>query len=188
MVSGNVSLYNESGGTAIHPPHHRHGGNPGGCGGACTIAPGPDQSLVLLGEIQPLPGGSEYLALAGGIPGPVAQVDLELEAKLCRFLPQAIGQGLISAAHDVSEGGVAVTLAEMAMAAGCGLEVAIPGEGRPDFWLFSESRRRGSCLAWEYRGSQGNGREYGLPLSQLGRTADTEELLVRGWIELSFPS
>lgn len=188
VVSGNVSLYNESGGTAIHPtPIIGMVGILEDVERACTIAPGPDQSLVLLGEIQPLPGGSEYLALAGGIPGPVAQVDLELEAKLCRFLPQAIGQGLISAAHDVSEGGVAVTLAEMAMAAGCGLEVAIPGEGRPDFWLFSESP--GAVVAAVSPGSievlKEMAREYGLPLSQLGRTADTEKLLVRGWIELS---
>lgn len=188
VVSGNVSLYNESGGTAIHPtPIIGMVGILEDVERACTIAPDPDQSLVLLGEIQPLPGGSEYLALAGDIPGPVAQVDLELEAKLCRLLPQAIGQGLISAAHDVSEGGVAVTLAEMAMAAGCGLEVAIPGEGRPDFWLFSESP--GAVVAAVSPGNiealKEMAREFGVPLSQLGRTTGTDKLLVRGWIELS---
>ena len=120
VVSGNVSLYNESGGTAIHPtPIIGMVGILEDVERACTIAPGPDQSLVLLGEIQPLPGGSEYLALAG-IP-PVAQVDLV--APSSPLLAPGNWAGLISAAHDVSEDGVAVTLAEMAMAAGCGLKL-----------------------------------------------------------------
>ncbi|MDD2283258.1 MAG: AIR synthase-related protein, partial [Eubacteriales bacterium] len=71
--------------------------------------------------------------------GAAPAVDLELEAALCRLLPAAINQGLIKAAHDVSEGGIAVALAEMALAAGLGLEVAVPLDTRPDFWLFSES-------------------------------------------------
>ncbi|MDD2283183.1 MAG: phosphoribosylformylglycinamidine synthase subunit PurL [Eubacteriales bacterium] len=141
VVSGNVSLYNEGGGVAINPtPVISMVGLVEDVEKTCTIAPQKGQTLVLLGKIQPLPGGSEYLRQrAGSSTGAAPAVDLELEAALCRLLPAAINQGLIKAAHDVSEGGIAVTLAEMALAGGLGIEVSAPGEERPDFWLFSES-------------------------------------------------
>lgn len=141
VVSGNVSLYNEGGGVAIKPtPVIGLVGLAEEADKTCGIALEAGSILVLLGEIQPFPGGSEYLLLAGGgVTGRVPQVNLDLEAALCRLLPRAIGEGLIAAAHDVSEGGIAVTLAEMSLAGGTGLEVSFPGEVRPDFWLFSES-------------------------------------------------
>jgi phosphoribosylformylglycinamidine synthase len=141
VVSGNVSLYNESGGIAIAPtPVIGMVGLADDVDNCCTIAPQEGQVLVLLGEIQPLPGGSEYLLqTAGSGAGPVPRVNLEGEGALCRLLPEAIGAGVIKGAHDVSEGGIAVTLAEMALASGLGLEIAVPEGVRPDFWLFSES-------------------------------------------------
>lgn len=140
VVGGNVSLYNESGGTAIYPtPVVGMVGLLDDVEKTCAIAPQEGNILVLLGRIQPLPGGSEYLLQrTGDIHGPLPRVDLNLEAGLCRLLPQAIARGIVAAAHDVSEGGIAVTLAEMAMASGFGIEADIPQE-RADYWLFSES-------------------------------------------------
>jgi phosphoribosylformylglycinamidine synthase len=140
VVSGNVSLYNEGGGVAINPtPVISMVGLLEDVEKACTIAPEPGQILVLLGAIQPLPGGSQYILTTGSIDGPVPAVDLELEAALCRVLPDAITSGVVRAAHDVSEGGIATTLAEMALAGGSGMKIILPENVRPDFWLFSES-------------------------------------------------
>lgn len=188
VVGGNVSLYNESGGVAIHPtPVIGMVGLLDDVERACTIAPAPSQVLVLLGEIQPLLGGSEYLSLrCGDYNGPVPAVNLDLEARLCRLLPQVISAGLIGAAHDVSEGGIAVTLAEMAMASGLGLEVTVLGDARPDHWLFSESPgavvvavapkllEEFICLA----------QEQGVPTAILGKVTGTDNLLIKDFIQL----
>lgn len=141
VIGGNVSLYNESGDVAINPtPVIGMVGLLDDVSKTCTIAPKAGQPLVLLGEIQSLPGGSEYLLQStGNYNGPVPKVNLDLEASLCRLLPEGITRGLVAAAHDVSEGGIAITLAEMAMAAGLGLDAEVPQGVRPDLWLFSES-------------------------------------------------
>lgn len=189
VVSGNVSLYNEGGGAAIKPtPVIGMVGLMDDVERICTIAPKPGQVLVLLGEIQPLPGGSEYLHLrCGHSEAPAPKVDLHLEANLCRLLPQAISQGLVEAAHDVSEGGVALTLAEMAIASGHGVEVAVIGDGRPDFWLFSECP--GAVVAavspHHIVALKEMAREHGVPISHLGHTTDMEVYAVQGLLSLT---
>ena len=141
IVSGNVSLYNEGGGRAINPtPVIGMVGLLEEASKACPIAPREGQVLVLLGEIQPLPGGSQYLlSRRGDSQGPAPTADPELEASLCRLLPEAISAGVVKAAHTVGDGGIAVTLAEMALAGEVGLALDLPGAERPDYWLFSES-------------------------------------------------
>jgi len=198
VVGGNVSLYNEGGGIAIHPtPVIGMVGLLEDGDKACTIAPQAGQTLVLLGEIQPLPGGSHYLELrTGDYNGPVPQVDLEREAALGKLLSQAIAQGKISAAHDVSDGGIAVTLAEMAMASDLGMEIQAPQGQRPDFWLFSESP--GAVVTAVEQEKLPELKEMasklGLPLSVLGQVQGEKlvvqdlfqvelELLRRSWKE-----
>jgi phosphoribosylformylglycinamidine synthase len=191
VIGGNVSLYNESVDVAINPtPVIGMVGLLDDVEKTCTISPQGGQTLVLLGEIQPLPGGSEYLLMStGNYNGPVPQVNLKLEAALCRLLPQAIGQGLITAAHDVSEGGIAVTLAEMAMASQLGLEVAVPESVRPDYWLFSESP--GAVVAAVDRNSLEELKElaknHNVPLITLGQVTGDTELCVTGLLRLSIP-
>lgn len=140
VVSGNISLYNEGGGVAIKPtPVIGMVGLIDDVTKACGIGLKPGQELALLGRIQPVLGGSEYLRLAGGSSGPAPAVDLCLEAAICRLLPEAIERGLVEAAQDVSEGGIAVCLATMALAGGQGIEIEPPTAERLDYWLFSES-------------------------------------------------
>jgi phosphoribosylformylglycinamidine synthase len=141
VVGGNVSLYNESGDSAIHPtPVIGMVGLAEDVSKTITIAPKLEDKLMLLGSLQPLPGGSQYLTeRLGRLSGPLPRVNLDLEAKLAEFLPRVIQGGLITAAHDVSEGGLAITLAEMAMAGDVGVDIQVPQGFRPDFWLFSES-------------------------------------------------
>lgn len=178
VVGGNVSLYNESGQTAIYPtPVIGMVGLLDDVEKTCTIAPGPDSILILLGNIQPLPGGSEYLHMrTGDIDGPLPKVDLALEAGLCRLLPQAIARGIVTAAHDVSEGGIAVTLAEMAIAADLGMEITLPQGVRPDYWLFSESP--GAVVAalnpQDINGLKELASEHGVPLKILGKVGGTQ--------------
>lgn len=177
VVSGNVSLYNEGGGVAINPtPVIGMVGLLEDAKKACIIAPERGQILVLLGKIQALPGGSEYFGLRSG---PVPTVDLQLEAALCRLLPQAISAGTVKAAHDVSEGGIAVTLAEMALAGDVGIEIAVPEAVRPDFWLFAESP--GAVVAALEEAELDKlrslaGRE-GVPLAVLGKVGGKEFVL-----------
>jgi len=188
VIGGNVSLYNESGGVAINPtPVIGMVGLLEDVEKTCTIEPKTGQALVLLGEVQPLPGGSEYLRLStGDINGPIPRVDLEMEAALCRLLPQGISQGIIKAAHDVSEGGIAVTLAEMAIASGLGMEISAPEGIRPDYWLFSESP--GAVVAAveqeQIQELKDLAEENKVPFTILGKVTGGKNLVVQGLLRL----
>lgn len=186
VVGGNVSLYNESGGTAIYPtPVVGMVGLLEDVEKTCSIALRSGHLLVLLGEIQPLLGGSQYLLdRLGRLTGPQPKVDLALEAALCKLLPRAVQQGLIAAAHDVSDGGIAVTLAEMALAGKCGFSVAMP-KLRPDYWLFAESP--GAVVAAlppeNLPGLKQLAADGSVPLTELGR-AGGQFCEVRGVLRL----
>jgi phosphoribosylformylglycinamidine synthase len=72
----------------------------------------------------------------------VPHIDLELAPRIFRQLHAAIQAGLVRACHDLSEGGLAVALAEMAFAGGVGADVTEAGGMADDVWLFSESATR----------------------------------------------
>jgi len=126
IVSGNVSLYNETNGRAIHPtpvvgavglvedvrrvPRGWHEGD------SLFVVEGSPVSLA----------GYEYQALYGEVGGTPAPLDLEREARLVSFLWQAAS--LSTLVHDVSEGGLAVCLAEAALHSGCGALVDFPDD------------------------------------------------------------
>jgi phosphoribosylformylglycinamidine synthase II len=133
VVSGNVSLYNESGGRPIHPTPVV------GCVGvleqassALRTAPADGTgTLFALGTGVPAYDGSEWQALvAGEAAGRIPEVDLPALRWLCDLLVELARDGALGSAHDVSDGGFAVALAELALAAGVGLEATLePGEG-----------------------------------------------------------
>ncbi len=115
----------------------------------------PGDFLYRVGTTRKELGGSAYLSLLGVSGGQVPRVDLARAPAQMRALSQAIGRGLAVAAHDCSEGGLAVAAAEMAFAGGVGLtirlpSVTVPGGGRgadadplrEDEALFSESASR----------------------------------------------
>jgi phosphoribosylformylglycinamidine synthase len=109
----------------------------------------PGNLLFLIGVTENEMGGSHF-NLVNGLEGGVApKVDLEMAPRIFRRLHEAIRQGLIRSCHDLSEGGLAVALAEMCMAGGWGASidtepVAAATEGRlePKVALFSESNTR----------------------------------------------
>jgi phosphoribosylformylglycinamidine synthase len=142
VVSGNVSLYNESGGTPIHPtPVVACVGVLESASSAVPTAPADGTgTLFALGTSTPLYDGSEWQALAAGTAaGRIPEVDLPSLRWLCDLLCELAPGGLVRSAHDVSDGGLAVALAEVALAAGTGLDVTIDaGESSASEAVFGE--------------------------------------------------
>ena len=130
ITGGNVSLYNETDGKAIYPTPVvgvvgllQHADR---ALGRCFRAPG--DAIVLLGEGRGELGGSEYLATVHGVMGgrPPA-LDLDRERALQGLLAELADERLARSAHDCSDGGVAVTLAECCFdTGGVGAVVALP--------------------------------------------------------------
>jgi phosphoribosylformylglycinamidine synthase len=145
VVSGNVSLYNETNGSGILPTPAI-----GGVGllddAAKTVGLGlkrPADTLLLVGETRGHLGSSLYLReLLGREDGAPPPVDLAAERRNGDFVRAQIAAGRIAACHDVSDGGVLVALAEMAMAGGVGATVAPPSGVPPHAFLFGEDQAR----------------------------------------------
>jgi phosphoribosylformylglycinamidine synthase len=142
VISGNVSLYNETDGRSIHPtPTVAMVGvieNLGDSPGATFLEAG--DRVVLLGRDRAELGGSAYLRLLFGVErGAPPTVDFDAEARLASLLRAAVAKSFVHAAHDVSEGGLAVTLAEATFGRGVGARIRttlVPTA------LFSESQAR----------------------------------------------
>ena len=99
--------------------------------------------IYLIGESQDDLNSSEYLYNLLGIKNtPAPHFDLEEEFALHQFLKHMIQNNLINAAHDISDGGLWVTLAEMGMSSRLGFDIETPLEFRKDAFLFGESQSR----------------------------------------------
>ncbi|MBE0476991.1 MAG: phosphoribosylformylglycinamidine synthase subunit PurL [Coriobacteriia bacterium] len=145
VVSGNVSFYNESFGEPIHPtPTVGMVGLLDDVGKHTTMAfKDAGDVVVLLGETLAELGGSEYLEVAHRkVAGRPPAIDLGLERAVQETVREAIGAGLVKSAHDCSEGGVAVALAESCIAGGVGAEVHLDDGLPPAVSLFSETQSR----------------------------------------------
>jgi phosphoribosylformylglycinamidine synthase subunit PurL len=144
VTGGNVSFYNESGDSAIWPTsvvgmlglledYRLRTGS--------AFAPG--AVIYLLGETFAELGGSEYAeVILGTVGGHPPGLDLDREAGLVALLVEGAARDVLSSAHDCADGGLAVALAESAVAGDCGFAVALPGDLPPHVALFSESAAR----------------------------------------------
>jgi len=142
VISGNVSFYNETDGRSIHPtPTVAMVGVIDDLGDAPVAHfERAGDRVVLLGEDREELGGSAYLRLLHDCErGRPPRVDLDAEARLGALMRAAIGKGMVRTAHDVSEGGLAVALAEATFAAGIGARLEVPLNPTA---LFSESQAR----------------------------------------------
>ncbi|MCU0626569.1 MAG: phosphoribosylformylglycinamidine synthase subunit PurL [Gemmatimonadaceae bacterium] len=149
VTGGNVSLYNENPQGAVFPTP-----TVGMVGLIDDVAHAtrmtfttPGDAIILLGETKDELGGSEYLSRVHGLTiGAPPSVDLEGERRLVETLVEAIGSGVVRSAHDCSEGGLAVALAECCVAdrdAMCGAEVRIDDLALPmRSAFFGESQGR----------------------------------------------
>ena len=123
VVSGNVSLYNETSGNAIWPTPVIGGvGLLADAGGAVDLALKEDgDALILIGETAGHLGASLYLReIEGREDGAPPPVDLAAERRTGDLVRRLIEEKLVAACHDLSDGGLLVALAEMAMAGGRG--------------------------------------------------------------------
>ena len=107
----------------------------------------PGNSLYIVGTTFKELGGSEYYKLKGHMGKTVPKVRAAQAKKTFKAVTKAIDLGVVKACHDLSEGGLAVTAAEMALAGGYGMELdlrKVPSKAlnRNDFVLFSESNSR----------------------------------------------
>ena len=175
VVSGNVSLYNETDGRAILPTPVIGGvGVIEDIGRIATIAfRAEGESVVLLGETKGHLGQSLYLrALTGKEAGPPPPVDLEIERRNGEFVRKMIAERRITACHDLSDGGLAVALAEMALAGGIGAEIAAP-ERVEDLaaWLFGEDQGRYLATTADPEPLLSAAEAAGVPAAILGTTA-----------------
>ncbi len=140
VTGGNVSFYNESPTGAVHPTAVV------GMLGAIDdvyahrpVVAREGDVVVLLGETKPELGGSEALAVIHDtVAGRAPSLDLDREVALAQTLQSGVG----SYAHDLSDGGLAVALAEMCIASGVGADVTLPAGVDPLWGLFGESTAR----------------------------------------------
>jgi len=145
VVSGNVSLYNETNGVAIPPTP-----TVGGVGLIEDYARRADFSsmhagehLVLIGETKGELGASMYLReVLGREDGAPPSVDLAVEKRNGDFIRDAILSGQVSVVHDLSDGGVIAAAAEMALASGTGAQLNAPEDMPAHAFLFGEDQGR----------------------------------------------
>jgi phosphoribosylformylglycinamidine synthase II len=200
ITGGNVSFYNETLGEGIYPtpvigivgiledvhkavfPHFRE----------------PGRAIVLLRASEPADltdaesefGSSEYAKeLLGAVWGFPPALELGREAALQKALVEMIDVGLVDSAHDCSEGGIAVTLAESTFGNGVGLRVNLASLGLPlEFVLFGEDASRVviSCDRSSLQGIQQVAGKYGLSAEEIGETvSDQVEIKLDGRVVVS---
>jgi phosphoribosylformylglycinamidine synthase len=175
IVSGNVSLYNETNGRAILPTP-----TIGGVGviddftKSMTLAfKAVGEAILLVGENKGWLGQSLYLReICGREEGAPPPVDLGIEKRNGDFVRSLINQGLATAVHDVSDGGLLVALAEMAIASGIGAvleaRAAVPGHA---FW-FGEDQARYVVTTKNADAVIRQAETAGVPVTRLGATGD----------------
>ena len=179
VTGGNVSLYNqyvEEGRTvAIHPtPTIGMVGVLPDIEKRATLGlKGAGQVLYLLGKLGDSIGASQYLETVHGLEaGRIPPLDLGLEQRVIDGVLALIRAGLTDTAHDAAEGGLSVTLAEMAMAGNIGLNVELRTDARADAALFGEAHSRVVVALDEAQLAEAEAMLSGLhvPFTRLGQT------------------
>jgi phosphoribosylformylglycinamidine synthase len=191
VVSGNVSLYNETMGRAILPTPVIGGvGLLADATRAVSIAPrAAGETLILIGETRGWLGQSLYLReLCGREAGAPPPVDLDAEKLHAGLVRDLIGGGRVSACHDVGDGGLLVALAEMALAAGLGLHIetaAARGRRPLHAFLFGEDQARYVVATGDPAGVLGAIRAAGAAAAAIGRSAAGGKLTLDGRVLMS---
>jgi phosphoribosylformylglycinamidine (FGAM) synthase-like enzyme len=172
VVSGNVSLYNETNGAAI-PPTPTVGGvgllkNYDVVTGFSTMAE--DDALILIGATEGELGASIYLReVLGREDGAPPPVDLKLERRTGDFIRSQIETGQLTVVHDLSDGGLIGAAADIALASDIGLTLNAADHGQ----LFGEDQARYLIAAPNPDDIIAAAREAGLPVSLVGKAGGT---------------
>ncbi|MCE4946938.1 phosphoribosylformylglycinamidine synthase subunit PurL [Streptomyces albulus] len=188
VTGGNVSLYNQTGDVAIHPtPVVAVLGVIDDVTRRTPVGFAEEgQLLYLLGDTREELGGSAWSQVVhdhlGGLP---PQVDLERERLLAEILISASRDGMVDAAHDLSDGGLVQALVESCLHGGKGARVVVPDGLDPFVFLFSESAGRAVVAvprSEELRFTDMCGAR-GLPVTRIG-VIDGDELAVQGQFDI----
>ncbi|WP_445002091.1 phosphoribosylformylglycinamidine synthase subunit PurL [Exiguobacterium alkaliphilum] len=177
VIGGNVSLYNESNGMAIYPtpvvgmigliakPEHI----------TTSFAKTAGDVVFLLGETKSEFGGSALQMLQDGkVSGHAPTLDLATERTNQQALLSAIREGLVTGAHDVSEGGLAAALPELVFGTGFGLDVSVDTDLVTT--LFSESQSR---FLVTVAADQADRFETLVNATRIGHVTETPQLIIR---------
>jgi phosphoribosylformylglycinamidine synthase len=180
IVSGNVSLYNETAGRAIPPtPTVGMVGLLDDVSLAVSAAFAPDTRVVLLGALPERPGATEYTG-----DGEFPRFSLEEERRLADALRALAAHRLLRSAQDVSDGGLAVALAESALLGGTGATLRL--DGSPEVMLFSEDQGRAvvTCQPADVEAVLQLAEEHGVVAHVAGSTGGAQ-LTISGVLSLS---
>ena len=190
IVSGNVSLYNESAGRGILPTP-----SIGGVGVIADVATAASlafaragEAIVLIGDTTGWLGQSLYLReICGREEGAPPPVDLVAERAHGDFVRVRIVEKRLTAVHDVSDGGLLVALAEMALAAGIGATIEMPTATPAHAWLFGEDQARYlvTTSPQEAEAMIRHAAEAGLPCRRIGTTGGDALMLDGATIPLT---
>ncbi len=173
VVSGNVSLYNETNGRAILPtPTIGAVGLLDDFTKSMTLAFASEgEAVMLVGETRGWLGQSIYLRdICGREEGAPPPVDLAAELRHAEFVRSLIRDGLVSAVHDVSDGGLLVALAEMAMASGIGAVLEAQADVPVHAFWFGEDQARYVLTARNSEPVAERAKAAGVPFARLGAT------------------
>ncbi len=183
VVSGNVSLYNETDGRGILPTPAIGGLGVLEDAGQCVgLALHPGLDLLLVGAASGWLGQSLWLReIAGREDGPPPPVDLAAERRNGDFVRGLILAGRVRACHDVSDGGLLIAVAEMALGGDVGatLSDAPAGVAPHGFW-FGEDQARYVLAVAEADGVMATAGSAGVPAMRLGRAGGTHLTLPGG--------
>ncbi|NEK86063.1 phosphoribosylformylglycinamidine synthase subunit PurL [Blastococcus saxobsidens] len=184
VTGGNVSLYNETGDVAINPTPvigvlgvHDDVRKRVPTGWRTA-----GETVLLLGETRPEFGGSAWASVVHGhLGGRPPAVDLPAERALGDLLAALAGQGLVSSAHDLADGGLAQALTESALRYGVGARLRLDGD--PFTALFSESTARVVVTTSDPGGVKTTAQWAGVSVTELGTTGG-EALSLDGVLDL----
>ena len=189
VTGGNVSFYNESGSSAIWPTpvigmlglleDYRLEVRTGFTANGSWV--------YQLGETFAELGGSEFAdVVLGSTSGRPPALDLERERRLHALLVEGARCDVFESAHDCAEGGIAIALAEWAIAGGVGFAVSLPGDQPAHVGLFSESASRAVVSVAPERATQleDAAAAAGVPCSRLGETGGPR-IVFDGLLEMS---
>jgi phosphoribosylformylglycinamidine synthase len=186
VVGGKVSFYNETAKGPIKPsPVIGTLGLVQSESSLTQMAFSANESIFIVGHTQPEMGGSEYYEYFHRITGgTVPQVDLKVDRQNRTAILNLIRTGLVSCAHDCSKGGIAVALAEMAIAGSIGFKVhldSIPNSCKQiDELLFSETQSRYIIATKDPENVQKELSAKGVRFAELGKTIPTNIEFIKG--------
>jgi len=190
ITGGNVSFYNETDGRAIYPtPVIGVVGLIEDAARALTNAFKEEgEAVYLLGDTAEDLGGGELVKVVHGkVAGRPPRLDLGAEGRLHALVLEAAGAGWLRSAHDCSDGGVAVALAECALGAegpGPGGRFDLPGTLRPDILLFSETPSRMLVTTREEARLRAAAHRHRVPCHRLGIVGGDRLTVTSGHREL----